>query len=270
MITVQASKKDRFIGGTTSLGNQQKWYQNGHWIKSDYMGYEGLAEKLCSVLLSCSNAQNYCSYDICKIIEDEKFAGIGCISPSFIGEGVEHYPFFKLFKSEWVELATETFGLSVKEKILYFSNVVKAIWKVDILDDFMKMLAFDCIVLNEDRHLNNFGLLYDTNSNGYSFAPIFDNGLSLLSDLRDYHSDTSAEVDISRNRSRLFTPSFSKLASGVEEITSQPVLELDIDRFRTIVQGTDFSIYDKKYLLRSLDVLKIRLKESEGILWLRV
>jgi len=43
------------------------------------------------------------------------------------------------------------------------------------------MLIFDAVICNEDRHLNNFGLLVDTQTNTVvDTAPIFDNGLSLF------------------------------------------------------------------------------------------
>lgn len=43
------------------------------------------------------------------------------------------------------------------------------------------MLVFDAIILNEDCHFGNFGLLIDNNKSEIIFpTPIFDNGLSLL------------------------------------------------------------------------------------------
>ncbi|MFI3227231.1 MAG: XRE family transcriptional regulator [Clostridia bacterium] len=46
---------------------------------------------------------------------------------------------------------------------------------------FADMIAFDCIICNEDRHYGNFGLLVDNATNKpISFAPVFDNGLSLF------------------------------------------------------------------------------------------
>lgn len=48
-------------------------------------------------------------------------------------------------------------------------------------DDLCSMLVFDYIVLNEDRHFGNFGLLRDNHTGKYiATAPIFDNGNSLL------------------------------------------------------------------------------------------
>lgn len=48
-------------------------------------------------------------------------------------------------------------------------------------NDFVDMLIFDAIICNEDRHYGNFGLLVNNNTNKpISFAPLFDNGLSLF------------------------------------------------------------------------------------------
>jgi len=47
--------------------------------------------------------------------------------------------------------------------------------------ELIDMLVFDAIILNEDRHFGNFGLLIDNYTNKIiAPAPIFDNGLSLL------------------------------------------------------------------------------------------
>lgn len=47
--------------------------------------------------------------------------------------------------------------------------------------ELIDMLVFDAVILNEDRHFGNFGLLIDSHKNKIiAPAPIFDNGLSLL------------------------------------------------------------------------------------------
>ncbi len=47
--------------------------------------------------------------------------------------------------------------------------------------ELIDMLVFDAVILNEDRHFGNFGLLVDSHINKIiAPAPIFDNGLSLL------------------------------------------------------------------------------------------
>lgn len=48
-------------------------------------------------------------------------------------------------------------------------------------DSFVDMVVFDALILNEDRHLGNFGVLVDSRSNKVlKPAPLFDHGLSLL------------------------------------------------------------------------------------------
>ena len=50
-----------------------------------------------------------------------------------------------------------------------------------LFDYFASMLVFDSLILNEDRHLGNFGVLRDNHSGNITRnAPIFDNGISLF------------------------------------------------------------------------------------------
>ncbi len=53
-------------GRKSSKGNQLKWKKDGIWYKSDYTGYEGLAEYLIShniAVLTDSNGR----FDYCRI-----------------------------------------------------------------------------------------------------------------------------------------------------------------------------------------------------------
>ncbi|MDL2287417.1 XRE family transcriptional regulator [Eubacteriales bacterium OttesenSCG-928-G02] len=65
-------------------------------------------------------------------------------------------------------------------------------------DYFASMLVFDSLILNEDRHLGNFGVLRDNHSGKIiGNAPIFDNGISLfnyssIQELRKLESHTRA------------------------------------------------------------------------------
>lgn len=51
----------------------------------------------------------------------------------------------------------------------------------DFYQELASMLCFDTIILNEDRHYGNFGLLRDNHTGKIKApAPVFDNGVSLL------------------------------------------------------------------------------------------
>lgn len=48
-------------------------------------------------------------------------------------------------------------------------------------EDFISMLIFDALIYNQDRHTGNFGFIIENKTNQIvSFAPIYDNGVSLF------------------------------------------------------------------------------------------
>ncbi len=62
---------------------------------------------------------------------------------------------------------------------------IKAIYEyvkeIGFEEEFSNMILFDALVMNTDRHFGNFGLLRDNKTGKFTnFAPVFDNGESLL------------------------------------------------------------------------------------------
>lgn len=65
---------------------------------------------------------------------------------------------------------------------LHFVNICKELG-VDVVPMLDRMIVLDYIIVNEDRHFGNFGLLRDPDTLEWiGFAPIFDNGTSLYYD----------------------------------------------------------------------------------------
>lgn len=52
-------------------------------------------------------------------------------------------------------------------------------------EDIVKMLTFDTLIGNTDRHQDNWSILYDAVEKTIRFSPIFDNGSSLGFDMHD-------------------------------------------------------------------------------------
>lgn len=53
---------------------------------------------------------------------------------------------------------------------------------LDLMDDLARMIVFDYIALNSDRHAGNIGVMLDSDTfEVKGLAPIYDNGMSLLS-----------------------------------------------------------------------------------------
>ena len=83
----------------------------------------------------------------------------------FTNQDISFIPIGRLVKTGGIEAGIE-----------YYKNL----WD-NYYQELIDMLVFDAVILNEDRHFGNFGLLVDSNTNQIiAPAPIFDNGLSLL------------------------------------------------------------------------------------------
>ena len=65
---------------------------------------------------------------------------------------------------------------------LLFKNCITSIYELlGTLEPFYDMCFFDWLIMNEDRHKNNWGFLVNNETRKIeSFAPIWDNGMSLL------------------------------------------------------------------------------------------
>ncbi|MCL2740147.1 MAG: HipA domain-containing protein [Oscillospiraceae bacterium] len=68
-----------------------------------------------------------------------------------------------------------------------YDNVLKFFKEKKLSEDkFRSMLIFDCLIYNEDRHFNNFGMLRDNHCGDiWGMAPIFDNGISFFNHAKE-------------------------------------------------------------------------------------
>ncbi len=110
-------------------------------------------------------------------------------------------------------------------KILEKSGIKDARTKIE------NMYILDFIIMNEDRHLNNFGIIRDVNTLKWlDVAPIFDNGMALNV---DYYSE--GEVAIS-GHGRLFyeVKPFDEIIKVVKDIK-----RIDLNKLDGIVEEFD-------------------------------
>lgn len=83
---------------------------------------------------------------------------------------------------------TENIGLAKMSAILpqerTISGLLSYFESIGSEEAFRRMMILDAIILNIDRHLGNFGVLFDTGTmQVLSMAPVYDNNRSLLFDL---------------------------------------------------------------------------------------
>ena len=115
------------------------------------------------------------------------------------------------------------------------------------------MFILDYLILNEDRHFNNFGIIRDVNNLKWlSVAPIFDNGQSL--NIVDYNEN---EVVIN-GKARFFyrTDNFDSLLLNVKNLKRFDLKKLDeiveefeniLHKYQNIIKITDKRIEKNMY-----------------------
>lgn len=229
---IYVTSKDRVLSSTSSKGNQIKWYCNGKWIKADDLGYEGFAESVASRLLHKSNISDYVEYKCVQISEtdtDKEYTG--CISENFLESGESLITLYRLFTSYGINLDLAMQPLSTEERIEY---VVKKVEEFTGLSKFREwlglLLEFDAVILNEDRHLHNIGVV--KGENGYRLMPVFDNGAGLLSDTtRDYRLGASVSNYINKVRAKPFNTKFSKQVKAAQSVCSSLLTLEDVNYY---------------------------------------
>lgn len=208
------------IENHTSKGNQPKWHIENKWYKADHMGYEALAEYIVSELLKKSNISDFVEYDLIKIKYDNK-ESIGCVSENFKSDNEMLIPLEKLHRQYFGKGLADAISkkASVRDKITYTVDFVEKITGLQNVGRyFTLMLAIDAFFLNEDRHTNNIAVLRDEKTKVYRLSPIFDNGLSLLSDTNDYLLEDDIYVNIKKVQAKPFDISFDEQLNVAEEL----------------------------------------------------
>lgn len=179
MICVDSFKQ--VLNESSSKGNQSKFYHEGYWIKLDNdRCYEGLAEDFVSGIESFIVNFPYVQYKSDKISYNDEIYN-GCVS----------YNMFNRLDCSFLSLRSLLHQAGVSQNILIRSSnvsdnimsvcqLVFDITGVDFLEYLGRLLMFDCLIINEDRHIMNLGVCYCSSTGIYCQAPCFDNGSSLF------------------------------------------------------------------------------------------
>ncbi|MGN7401954.1 HipA domain-containing protein [Cytobacillus praedii] len=201
------------ITSTSSKGDQSKWRVGDKWVKQNTRGYEGQAEVLASLVLACSILQekDYVKYTPCEIVLPDGKTSKGCYSFDFRGK-LQEVTLERLFEANFT--STDSIlndkSLSTQEKFDQIMQQVEDFTGLNVRQEISRLLAFDALILNEDRHTNNILFLYNPLDKTWKLAPIFDNGLSLLSDEKDYAPGMPLTILKRKVKAKPFISSFSK------------------------------------------------------------
>ena len=218
------------LHGHTSKGDQPKWQKQGKWVKADHMGYEALAEVVISRLLKKSNVEEFVSYEPVRVLYENKEKN-ACVSTNFRENNEILLPFERLHRAYhgW-GLAAELAHMETGEKIRYTVNFLEQTTGLQQVGKYLTtLLELDAFFLNEDRHTNNLAVIRNEDTKEYRLCPVFDNGLSLLSDTNDYPMGDDIYCSISRVKAKPFDQDFDEQVSAAEMLYG-PQLQFSFTR----------------------------------------
>lgn len=245
---IKVSSKNRLITGSSSKGNQFKYAYNNKFIKlNTWKWYEDISEVLVSYLLGFTDIDYYVKYYPCSVYKDEVYKGVGCYSDNFLGYGESDITFARLLKHYGNRVTALSYDM-VRDEI---SDIVG----FDIKRYLDRCLCLDAITFNEDRHLNNLSVI--RTSTGFREAPIYDNGLSCLSDVFTYEMNKPLEYNLKLVHSATFSTDF------LSQIKGNNVTPLCIDT-KKFFEGVHVETPEEE---RALEVIRIGLERTRGIAW---
>lgn len=162
---------------SSSVGNQEK-YINTNTCKFIKLGYTESGRKfkdyLVEIIASSIFGKSVLNIEILqqKLVLTNK--GFGVISDLFTSQDTTYETFYQVARKHG-KLNLPQLDLPRMDRLMC---IYEDYIKFDATDYLLVMIFIDCLVLNEDRHLRNFGYLRSREGN--ELPPIFDFGLGLF------------------------------------------------------------------------------------------
>ena len=102
------------------------------------------------------------------------------------------------------------------ERFIRIRDIIYKHCNLDVTDYLLVMALTDTVMLNEDRHYNNFGVLYKDGV--YTISPLFDYGLGLFehdSIYTSYKYNNNLEAALRKVKSKPFLTNHFKTLKGL-------------------------------------------------------
>lgn len=249
--------------GHTSKGDQPKWLVDDIWYKADHMGYESLAEIVASRMLARSALSNFVLYEPVEVQTEWKVMP-GCASRNFRQHAETLIPLERLHRAYQGEGLAQAVGRlePIEERIRYAVDFVECVTGLDGFGRYLStIIELDAFLLNEDRHTNNLAVIRNEETGHFRLCPIFDHGLSLLSDLNDYPLDADVYACIQRVKAKPFGPAFGEQAEAATALYGSDLrFFLTASDIPELLQGLD-ELYDVQTVQRAEAVLREQMRK---------
>lgn len=177
----------------------------------------------------------------------------GCVSKNFQSKDEMLVPIERLHRMYYGHGLAETVAAmpDVSHQIRYTVEFIEDVTGLIGVGQYLTtILEIDSLFLNEDRHTNNLAVIRNEKTGKFRLCPIFDNGLSLLSDLNDYPLDSDIYHCIGRIKAKPFSMNFDEQVEGANMLYGS-FLKCSFTRndVTTILQ-TFSNIYSEEILQR--------------------
>lgn len=223
--TYRVNLSDALVARTGTDGYQPKFLYEEKFIKCQcelqrYLRDDWLVEYIASLICEHYNinavVQRPCNL---QIINNRKiYERMGVISDNFELEGLHFISCERLFELNNDTVSTREYrSLYSIEKIYYLVEKISLYANLnycDILNYIFNMLFVDLLVLNQDRHIHNFGVMWDSNQNCYVIPKLFDFGMGLFENSNDYDDCYSLDDAL--------------YYAGIEPLGEEPLILVDL------------------------------------------
>lgn len=146
----------------------------------------------------------------------------------------------------------------------HFVNCCQALGVTDIVKSLDRMLVLDYIIANEDRHLNNFGLLRNAETLEWiGFAPIYDSGSSLGYD--KVASQIRSQADITCKPFKKSHADQIKLVSDFSWIDFDKLSDVDETIRETMAVEEAQELIDERRIAAITDGVRKRIDTLQGM-----
>lgn len=179
--------------GSTSKGNQMKWYdsKNDFYIKSQFYFQDKFwRDDLVECIAAQLGKQLYLSDKKVQVMEqlpckiDLGYNTIyGVYSKNFCNKDEVFIPFSRILNAKKIQFP---YSSSIDTKWAFVLNTLNNLTQTDCSDYLLVMSLLDFLVGNEDRHISNFGVIYYNGD--FRISPLFDFGLGLFEHDRKYEN----------------------------------------------------------------------------------
>lgn len=169
------------ITQNSSGGRLLKWRVDGRYIKTSTFIQESLQPKfmyesyaeVIAYKIAKRLGYDCVKYELCKVTIDNKFNTTACVSEEFKPNGFEELSIAKVLRMN------KNNNISINQPDTY-TKLINKFRNIPRFKDYIdRLIIFDSIILNDDRHFGNFGFLVNSERK-IMCQPIFDNGNSLF------------------------------------------------------------------------------------------